>query len=402
MSVNTLTFEQCATVLTSIVKQATGQTPLAITDTGSFVSVAQTALRTDRDAVINAIACVLGRTIFSIRPYSAKMTGLEMDSFRWGNVMRKLSIADSDWEDDNAYKYPVLFDSNQNPPNGDGGSVDQWTIKKPNILQTNFYGASVFSDHISIMEEQYETAFTSPEEFASFLSLLMTNMSNRVEMSKEGIRRGLVANAIGAIYEENNSDRIIHLLTEYNTLTGNSYTKQDIMDSANFGSFMKWVYSRVAQITDLFTANSLKFQTVYTGKPVLHHTPYEYQKVYLFSPLQRQIESRVLADTYHDNYLRYADVETIPYWQDIDDPAHIKVTPAYSDTSGTLVNGTAQDIEDVYGIIFDRDFMGMTTLGERVLPTPVNASGVYRNLWYHMKNRVFMDNFEKACILLLD
>ena len=68
MAVNSLTFEQVATVLTSIVKQATNQTVLTPTDTGSFVSVAQMALRADRDAVMNAISNVLERTIFSVRP----------------------------------------------------------------------------------------------------------------------------------------------------------------------------------------------------------------------------------------------------------------------------------------------------------------------------------------------
>ena len=68
MSVNTLTFEQVSTVLTSIVKQATGQTVLTPTDTGSFVSVGQIALRADRDAVMNAISNLVGRTLFAIRP----------------------------------------------------------------------------------------------------------------------------------------------------------------------------------------------------------------------------------------------------------------------------------------------------------------------------------------------
>ena len=82
MSVNTLNFEQVSTVLTSIIKQATGQTILTPTDTGSFVSVAQVALQAGRDAVMQAITNVIGRTIFSIRPYSAKTEGLMMDTFR--------------------------------------------------------------------------------------------------------------------------------------------------------------------------------------------------------------------------------------------------------------------------------------------------------------------------------
>lgn len=403
MSVNTLNFEQISTVLTSIVKQATGQIVQAPTDTASFVSVAQVALRADRDSVMNAISNILARTIFAIRPYSAKMTGLEMDTFRWGGMMRKLSIADSDWEDDAAYAYPVFYDASQTPPDGEGGSVDRWVIKKPNILQTNFYGQSVYSDHMTITEDQLETAFTGPEQLGSFLSLLMTNLSNRLEMSNEAIRRGLVCNAIGALYDENATGRIIHLLTEYNTLTGLSLTAQTVYDPSNFPAFCKWVYSRVAELTDLFTVNSLEFQTVISGKPILRHTPYEFQKVYLFSPFRRQMDARVLADTFHDNYLKYADVETIPFWQSLDKKDTVEVIPSYVDNTGTLVTPQAAvQVENVLGLIFDRDAMGMTILDRRVLSTPVNESGLYRNIWVHGKQRVVYDNTEKMALLLLD
>lgn len=403
MSVNTLNFEQVSTVLTSIVQQATGQIVETPTDTGSFVSVAQVALRADRDAVMNAISNILTRTIFSIRPYSAKMQGLEMDTFRWGGMMRKLSIADSAWQDDPAFKYPVLFDSTQNPANGDGGEVDPWKIKKPNILQTNFYGQSVYYDSMTITEDQLETAFTGPEQLGSFLSLLMTNLANRLEMSNESIRRGLVCNAIGALYDENNSDRVIHLLTEYNSLTGLSLTGQDVYQPDNFSAFTKWVYSRVAEITDLFTANSQMFQTVITGKPILRHTPLEDQRVYLYSPMQRQIEARVLADTFHDNFLRYSDVESLAYWQSIDTRDTVEVTPSYVDNTGTLVTpAQAVTVENVFGLIFDRDCMGMTVLDRRVLSTRVNEAGLYRNIHVHARQRVVFDNTEKACLLLLD
>lgn len=403
MSVNTLNFEQVSTVLTSIVKQATGQTVLTATDTGSFTSVAQIALRADRDAVMQAISNVISRTIFSIRPYSAKMTGLMMDTFRWGNMLRKLSIADSDWADDPAYKWPALWDAGQVPPSGDGQAIDPWTIKKPNVLQTNFYGASVYFDEMTIFEDQLETAFTGPEQLGSFLSLLMTNLSNRLELSNENIRRGLVANAIASVIDENQAGRVIHLLSEYNQATGQSYTAQQIYEPANFPAFMKWVYSRVAQISDLFTEMSLKYQTVITGKPVLRHTPYQDQRMYLYAPARHDIDARVLADTYHDSYLRYADVESVNYWQSIDSPDSINVTPAYTDTAGVLkVPGSPVSQSDVFGIIFDRDAMGMTLLDQRVLSTPLNTKGLYRNLHVHCKQRVVMDNTEKIVVLLLN
>ena len=403
MSVNTLNFEQVSTVLTSIVQQATGQAVLTATDTGSFTSVAQMALRADRDAVMQAISNVLARTIFSIRPYSAKMTGLMMDTFRWGGMMRKLSIADSAWDDDPAYAWPALWDTNQTPPSGDGQAIDPWTIKKPNVLQTNFYGASVYFDEMTIFEDQLETAFTGPEQLGSFLSLLMTNLSNRLELSNEGLRRGLVANAIASIIDENNSDRIVHLLTEYNTQTGLTLTATTVYQPANFPAFMKWVYSRVATISDLMTEMSTKYQTVITGKPVLRHTPQQDQRIYLYAPARHQMDARVLADTFHDTYLKYADVETVNYWQSISSPDSINITPAYTSTAGVLtVPGSPVTKSNVFGILFDRDMMGMTLLDRRVLSTPLNTKGLYRNLHVHCKQRVVFDNTEKGIILLLD
>ena len=403
MSVNTMTFQQIATVLTAIVKQATGQTVLAPTDTSSFVSVAQTALSVGNDAVMNAISNVLSRTIFSIRPYSAKFAGLEKDLPRWGAYMRKLSIADSDWADDEAYKYPVTYDASENPANGDGGMVDQWKIKKPNVLQTNFFGQSVYGDHITITEDQLETAFRSPDELGSFLSLIMTNLSNRLEMSRDAIARGLLANMVGAIVAENDANRNVHLLSEYNAQTGLSLTATTVYQPANFPAFMKWVYSRVASISDLMTENSLLYQTVIDGKPILRHTPVRMQKIYMFAPARHQMDARVLADTYHDTYLKYADVESVNFWQSIRTPDTVNVTPTYTSTSGAVVTPeTAVTKSGVFGLMFDEDAMGYALLDRHMVSTNVNASGLYRNIWLHCKEKVFFDNSQKAVLLLLD
>lgn len=402
MSVNTLNFQQISTILTSIVHQATNQAVLTPTDTQEFVSVGQLALRADRDSVMNAISNVIARTIFSIRPYSAKMTGLMMDTFRWGAMLRKLSIVDSDWMDDPAYKWPALFDATQNPPTGNGEKIDPWTIKKPDVVQTNFYGASVYFDELTIFEDQLETAFTGPEQLGSFLSLIMTNLSNRLELSNEGIRRGLVANAIGSVIDENQTGRVVHLLSEYNRATELTLTEQTVYQPDNFAPFMKWVYSRVAQICDLFTEMSTMFQTVINGKPVLRHTPYQDQRIYLYAPTRHDIDARVLADTFHDSYLRYADVETVNYWQSIKSPDQINVLPSYTGTDGTVVTADAVTQAKIFGVIFDRDAMGMTLLDQRVLSTPLNTKGLYRNLHVHAKQRVIMDNTEKIAVLLLD
>lgn len=402
MSVNTLTFQQSSAVLNDLVKQATGRSAVINTE-ADFISVAQTALTLGKDVIFNQLSNVLARTIFSIRPYSATMRGLQKDLPQWGAYMRKFNIVTSDWKDDDAYKYPVTFDAAQTGnPSGNGLSVDHWIINKRDFIQTNFLGQSVFADHYTVFEDQLETAFRNSGEFGQFLSMITTDMSNKVELARENMSRGLVANFIGGILAENNATRIVHLLTEYNALTGLSLTATTVYQPENYAPFMKWVYARIAAVASLFREMSTRFQTTIDSKPVPKHTPYNKQKMYMLGQDRYQLDARVLADTFHDNYLKYADVETLNFWQGIDVPDKVMVTPTYTNTSGVATTGSAVTKTGVFALLFDEDAMGWATIHDKVIPTPINARGEYRNLWYHMRLRCFSDNTEKGVVFLLD
>ena len=402
MSVNTLTFQQSSAVLNSLVQQATGRSAVISTE-ADFISVAQTALTLGKDVIFNELSNVLAKTIFAIRPYSASMKGLEKSLPQWGSYMRKFNIVASDWKDDDAYKYPVTFDSTQTVPSGNGLSVDHWIINKRDFVQTNFLGQSVFGDHYTVFEDQLETAFRNSEEFGQFLSMITTDMSNKIELAKENMSRGLVANFIGGLLAENNSSRVVHLLTEYNTLTGLSLTATTVFQPDNYPAFMKWVYGRIASVASLFKEMSTRYQTTLTGKPVPRHTPYNKQKMYMLGQDRYQIDSRVLADTFHDNYLKYADVETLNFWQGIETPDKIIVKPTYTNTSGVATTaGSAITKTGVFALLFDEDAMGWSMIHQNVIPTPINARGEYRNMWYHMRLRCFSDNTEKGVVFLLD
>lgn len=403
MSVNTLTFEQCSTVLNSLVQQATGRASVISTE-ADFISVAQTALSLGSDVIMNTLSNVLARTIFAIRPYSASMKGLEKSLPQWGAYMRKFNIVASDWKDDDAYDYPVTYDATETSnPLGNGLSVDPWIINKREFIQTNFLGQSVFEDSYTIFEDQLETAFRNSEEFGQFISMITTDMSNKIELAKENLSRGLVSNFIGGLLAENNGSRVVHLLTEYNSLTGGSYDAQSIMLPANYPAFMKWVYGRIAGIASLFKEMSVRYQTTLNSKYVPRHTPYNKQKMYMLGQDKYQMDARVLADTFHDNYLKYADVETVNFWQGIETPDKIIVKPTYTNTSGVVTTaGSAITKTGVFALLFDEDAMGWAMVHERVLPTPVNPRGLYRNMWYHMRLRCFSDNTEKGVVFLLD
>lgn len=401
MGVNSLSFQQCSTVLTSLVKQATGR-DVVVSTTPDFISVAQTALSLPKDIIYNTLSDVLARTIFSIRPYDSRFMGLEKDLPTWGGYMRKLSIIEDDWDDSKAYAWPVAYDSTQTGhETGDGYSVDQYVIKKRGVQQTNFIGQSVFQDHYTVFDDQLETAFRGPEEFGSFLAMMTTYMSNKIELAKDGLSTGLISNLIGTLLVENNSARVVKLLTEYNSLTGGSYTANTIFLPDNFGPFMKYCYGRIAAIANKFRAMSTMYQTMISSQPIARHTPYDKQKLYILDDDRYAMESRVLADTFHDNYLELADVESIPFWQGIATPDKVIVKPTYTNTSGVVtIAGSAKTQTGVFALLFDTDAAGWAMVHQNVFPAR-NGAGEYTNFWYNMRLRCFQDNTEKAVVFLL-
>ena len=386
--VNTMSFEDASSILNNIRTQVTGESAIAITDNAKFVSVATTLLQAGYDPVLNVITQMVTRTIFSIRPYNRKFGGIKMDSEQWGAIVRKLSIADKDFDQD------VRFDLT------DGASVDMYKVNKPNVLQTNFYGQNVFEKNYTIFRDQLDNAFSGAAEFGRFMSMVVQNVSDMIEQAHESIARMTIANFIGGKVAASNG--VIHLLTEYNAATGQSLTIVTLFDPANFGGFIKWMYARVASLTALMTERSQEFQINVTGKEINRHTPYEYQKVYLYNPLLQEMNARVLADTFHEDFLEYADVEPVNYWQSIQSPMQLKVTPAYMDTDGSIIDGSAATIDKIVGVIFDRDALGYTTIHNWSATTPFNAKGGYWNNFHHFTERWFNDFTEKGIVLLLD
>ena len=163
MAINDLSFNQLASVLNSIHRQATGVDALTPTNTNEFVSMAQATLQTGYDPVISAISQVLGRTIFAIRPYNRKFAGLQVDNQRWGYITRKINIADKPFIADDR----ILLT--------EGQSVDQYIVNKPEILQTNFYGQNVYAKMYTIFKDQLDCAFRNEDEFRQFLSMVTQN-----------------------------------------------------------------------------------------------------------------------------------------------------------------------------------------------------------------------------------
>lgn len=399
---NDLSFNQLSTVLTAITNQATGVNNIAPVDTSSFVTVAQTALKTGYDPLTTAISQVLSKTIFSVRPYTRKFKGLNVSNQRYGNHVRKLLTIDKPFEDDDRLKL------------ADGQSIDQYEVNKPKVLQTNFYGANQFRKSVTIYKDQLDCAFSSPDEFASFISMIMQNASDMIEQAHEETARATISNLISGIYDAeaaspsvlakaNGGRRAINLLTLYNRMNGVSLKVVDVFKSANFEGFVKFTFSTINTIADLMTDRNTLFCSQLTDYPIIRHTPKNRMKFYLYADLVNKINSEVYSTVFNPDFLKLVDFERVNFWQSPLDPSSINTKPVALKKDGTLDNNSqGVSIKNVFGVLFDEEAAGYTTINKWSEPSPFNAAGGYYNQYWHFTDRYWNDFTENAVIFYLE
>ena len=279
-----------------------------------------------------------------------------------------------------------------------------YKVRKPKIVQTNFYGYNTFSDFVTRFREQLQVAFSGPEQLGEFWANLMVEWTNKHEQFHETMARTALLNFIGGKLAGDTSN-VIHLLTEYKAFTGDeTLTAQNIYQPENYKAFVQWMYARIAVLTNMMTERSTKFHTnLDNSRNIMRHTPLSDQRVYLYAPTRYQTQMMALADTYHDNFLTLADNETVNFWQSIDEPDSINITPTYLLPAGTLQQHTAAiEQANVIGVIFDREAIGISTYAEEMSVTPYNSRGRYWNIWSSFTDRYWNDFTENGIVLLLD
>jgi len=397
---NTLTINDISAVANAVLNNAQGGTSQAA-NTSDFTTIAQLALLQGYDPLATAISQVLSRTIFSYRPYNAKFRGLEKTAEKWGNHVRKLNPIDKPLEVDNRLVKDNLAALT------DGDSVDQYRINKPEVLQTNFYGSQTYQKSLTIWRDQLDTAFTGPEQFGNFLTMMMGNATDQLTQAREDLARGSIVNLIGGTITLGN---VWHVLTDYNQATGLSLTAVTVMEPANFSDFYRWFVGQLQSKMDRMAERTIlnhvnPFQNG-AQKLIRRHTPIDMQHLYMFADFANNAEAVALSTTFHDDYLKKADYEKVTFWQNPATPQAIATTVSYlsagSANADSAITTAAVSNSTVIGILFDDEAAGINLVNQWAAPTPFNARGGYYNQYWHETSRWYNDNTEKALVICLD
>lgn len=414
MAGRTLTPQDACSLMTLLVKEATGQdASISKVDSSNFVSVGESVLASGVENTLNALSIVLGRTFMSVRPYTAKLLIMNaINTNLYSSRMRKVSFYardpknSGDWNTNAFTNLADGFTNGQNPDaQGDAQSTkSMWEQNAPVPLELNFGGQSVWEDSTTIYEYQLKVAFRSPEDFAAFVNGIMTEKANDIESQKEAFNRMTLLNYIGGVYDLTASmpGSVVNLTKAYNDKFGTSYTTAELQ-TTYLDSFLKFFVSEFKIASDLMTERSELYHWTPTkaGYTLLRHTPKERQRAILYGPLFTEAKAWVMPEIFNPSYLDLGQAEMVNYWQNINDGMSIDVTPAIPDVSDPSEQTAGSEVTTkVVGILYDVDAMMVDYQLETSAVTPLEARKHYRNMWWSFSKNAIND-FTENCIIFV-
>lgn len=352
------------------VEEVIGDAAVVSEDLSNVVDVGTAVFNADAfDAYVRSLVNHIGKVIFVNRPYRGSAPSVLMDAWEYGSVVEKITS-----------EMPLAVE-NESWELVDGASYDPHVFHKP-VAEAKFFNKmTTFEIEASITEMQVKQSFSSATQLNAFVSMIFNEIEKAMTVRNDALIMRTINNMIVETAKGANANRAVNLLSRYNTQYSENLTPtQAILDP----DFIRYAAYQIALYTDRLTRMSTLFNE--GGKQ--RFTPRDLQHIVMLSEFRAAADVFLQSGTFHDEYTKLVNAETVPFWQGsgtdytFASTSKIMATPA----SG----GNAQTVNGVLGVIFDRDALGVMNNNQRVT-TQWNAKAEFTNYFYKKDARYFND-----------
>lgn len=336
------------------------------------------------DRFVRSLINHIGKVIFVNRPYSGSAPSVLMDDWRYGSILEKIGS-----------RLPTATE-NESWNLTDGASYDPNVFHKPDVYVKFFNKMTTFQIERSVQEKSLYQSFSSATQLNAFLSMLLNEVEKGMTVAFDNLIMRTINNMMGETFYDMNSGgtytgagntRAVNLLYRFNQHYTKSLTAGDAILDPDFIRYaayhMALTIDRLKRMSTLFNMGGME-----------RFTPKELQHVVMLSEFRAAADVFLQSNTFHDEYTKLINAETVPFWQGsgqgfaFTDTGAIKLTTS----EGHSVNPTG-----ILCTIFDHDALGVNGYNSRV-DTHWNEPAEFTNYWYKRDARYFNDFNENMVV----
>lgn len=365
--------EQLYSIVNEVAAESMGTDSIDVIDTSTLVALGDSVLSStaNTEAFLNTLVQRIGKTIISYRPYTSKLTLLDIGDMEFGQIMQKTKTQMPIAIEDDTYNLT------------DGSSLDMYVVSKPEVHQKLFVKRTPLAFMKTFQTKALKEAFLSSEAMGNFVASIYGEIRNAIELAQENLGRLTMANYMANA----TSQQVYDLVTLFNAATGE--TQATGITALQNEAFLRYALQTIKNVAYSMETMS----TLYNDGTEQRHTPRNLQRIASIIQFKSALETQVDYAAFNDDYVKLASDIIVPYWQAAKSPLDIKVTDE---------EGEDAELSNVVAFIHDRDALGTYRKEEEVLTTPVNARGRYYNTYYHIDNLYFNDYSENGVVFTLN
>lgn len=376
-------FKQIYSIMNTVTTEVTGQSDLVAEDLSNIVDVGKTVLSaTGMDNYVRTLVDHIGKVVFVNRRYSGTAPSVLMDGWEYGAILEKVT-----------YDELPTATENESWKLEDKKSYDVNVFTQPKVSAKFFDKRVTFEIPMSFAERQVKTAFDNVGQLNAFFSMIHNAIDKSQTVKIDSLVSRTINNMIGETLNDGNAVRAVNLYKMYKEKfpEDNSITVDNCINYPPFIRFASLIISlyseRLTKISKLFNVGG---KDRFTSKDLQH--------IILLSDFEKASGAYLQSDTFHNEFTKLPNAETVPYWQgsgtgyDFDSVSKINIKTS----SGADVEQTG-----ILGVIFDREALGVSNLDRRVT-TNYNAKGEFFNNWYKFDAGYFNDLNENFVVFYVD
>lgn len=393
--------KQVAKFTNDVVNEVLGEGAVVQEDLSNVVDIGTEVFNANAfDAYVKTLINHIGKVIFVNRPYAGSAPSVLMDGWEYGSVLEKISS-----------EMPIAVENpSWNLVNGQ--SYNPHVFSQPKANAKFFNKRTTFEIDRSITERQVKQSFSNAQQLNAFISMLLNETEKALTVRMDSLIMRTINNMILETVLDSypattagtapnltggSTVKAINLLYLYNQRFAKTLTADEAMTEPafiRFAAFQIGLYSdRMTRISTLFNAGGMQ-----------RFTPKELQHIVYLSEFVRAADVYLQSDTFHDNFTRIQQGESVPYWQGSGTDYLLAST---GQISGIPVSEEGKDmptpvvVKNVLAVIFDRDALGVANFDRRVT-TQYNAKAEFTNYFYKQDAGYFNDLNENFVVFFAE
>lgn len=380
--------KQVADFVNGATSESVGESAVLNEDLSNVVDVGNSIFNASAfDAFVKSLVNHIGRVVFVNRPYRGSAPSVLMDAWEYGSVVEKIASEMPDATENESWELE------------DGASYDPNVFHQPRAEAKFFNKMTTFEIERSITERQVKQSFSSATQLNAFVSMLFNEVEKSLTVKNDALVMRTINNMIvetmydafsGGAITGAGSPKAVNLLSRYNTQYSKSLNAaQAVLDP----EFIRYAAYTMGLYVDRLTRMSTLFNV--GGKA--RFTPKDMQHIVMLSEFRAAADVFLQSTTFHDEYTKLVNAETVPFWQGSGTDYAFSNTGKIDAVSAA---GHSQTVTGVLGCIWDRDALGVMNFNSRVT-TQYNAKAEFTNYFYKRDARYFNDLNENFVVFFV-